>query len=203
MKMRITIRLFWIVMIFSACQMEQERLPILGEKLIEGTDTIFHTIPDFTFTNQEGQEVTPTTFENKIYVVDFFFVSCPTICPVVKAQMLRVLEAYKDEDRLVFLSHTIDPKRDNVDRLKKYADNLGVSIPKWHFVTGEKEKLHGIASSYFSIAYEDESAPGGFDHSGRLILIDQNKHIRSYCDGTDPESVNQFIKDIAILLEKG
>ncbi len=203
MKMRITVGLFWIVMIFSACQMEQERLPILGEKLIEGTDTIFHTIPDFTFTNQEGQEVTPATFENKIYVVDFFFVSCPTICPVVKAQMLRVLEAYKDEDRLVFLSHTIDPKRDTVERLKKYADNLGVGVPKWHFVTGEKERLHGIASSYFSIAYEDESAPGGFDHSGRLILIDQEKRIRSYCDGTDPESVNQFIKDIAILLEKG
>jgi len=183
--------------------MEQEQLPILGEKLIEGTDTLYHTIPEFSFINQEGQEVTLATFEDKIYVVDFFFVSCPTICPVVKAQMLRVLEAYQDEDRLVFLSHTIDPKRDTVERLKKYADNLGVGAPKWHFVTGDKEKLHGIASSYFSIAYEDATAPGGFDHSGRLILIDQNKRIRSYCDGTDPKSVDQFIKDIGILLEKG
>jgi protein SCO1/2 len=203
MKMRITIGIYLVGLLVSACQMEQERLPILGEKLIEGIDTTYHTIPDFKFTNQEEQEVTPATFEDKIYVVDFFFVSCPTICPVVKAQMLRVLDAYQDEERLVFLSHTIDPKRDTVERLKKYADNLGVGVPKWHFVTGEKEKLHGIASSYFSIAYEDESAPGGFDHSGRLILIDQNKHIRSYCDGTDPESVDQFIKDIAILLEKG
>ncbi len=201
--MRIHIGLFLISMVSFACQMEQEKLPILGEKLIEGTDTLFHTIPEFSFTNQEGQEVTLATFEDKIYVVDFFFVSCPTICPVVKAQMLRVLEAYQDEDRLVFLSHTIDPKRDTVERLKKYADNLGVGVPKWHFVTGDKDKLHGIASSYFSIAYEDSSAPGGFDHSGRLILIDQNKHIRSYCDGTDPESVDQFIKDIGILLEKG
>lgn len=201
--MRIFIGILIVGLIFSACQLEQEPLPILGEKLIEGTDTIYHTIPDFKFTNQEGQEVNLATFDNKIYVVDFFFISCPTICPVVKAQMLRVLEAYRDEDRLMFLSHTIDPKRDTVERLKKYADNLGVGVPKWHFVTGEKEKLHGIASSYFSIAYEDSSAPGGFDHSGRLILIDQNKHIRSYCDGTDPESVDQFIKDIAILLEKG
>lgn len=201
--MRISIGTLIVGLIFSACQLEQEPLPILGEKLIEGTDTIYHTIPDFKFTNQEGQEVNLATFDNKIYVVDFFFISCPTICPVVKAQMLRVLETYRDEDRLMFLSHTIDPKRDTVERLKKYADNLGVGVPKWHFVTGEKEKLHGIASSYFSIAYEDSSAPGGFDHSGRLILIDQNKHIRSYCDGTDPESVDQFIKDIAILLEKG
>jgi protein SCO1/2 len=201
--MRIFIGTLIVGFIFSACQLEQEPLPILGEKLIEGTDTIYHTIPDFKFTNQEGQEVNLATFDNKIYVVDFFFISCPTICPVVKAQMLRVLETYRDEDRLMFLSHTIDPKRDTVERLKKYADNLGVGVPKWHFVTGEKEKLHGIASSYFSIAYEDSSAPGGFDHSGRLILIDQNKHIRSYCDGTDPESVDQFIKDIAILLEKG
>lgn len=203
MKMRITIGIYLVGLLVSACQMEQERLPILGEKLIEGNDTTYHTIPDFKFTNQERQEVTQTTFDEKIYVVDFFFISCPTICPVVKAQMLRVLDAYQDEERLVFLSHTIDPKRDTVERLKKYADNLGVGLPKWHFVTGEKEQLHGIASSYFSIAYEDESAPGGFDHSGRLILIDQNKHIRSYCDGTDPESVDQFIKDIAILLEKG
>lgn len=203
MKMRITIGIYLVGLLVSACQMEQERLPILGEKLIEGNDTTYHTIPDFKFTNQERQEVTQTTFDEKIYVVDFFFISCPTICPVVKAQMLRVLDAFQDEERLVFLSHTIDPKRDTVERLKKYADNLGVGLPKWHFVTGEKEQLHGIASSYFSIAYEDESAPGGFDHSGRLILIDQNKHIRSYCDGTDPESVDQFIKDIAILLEKG
>lgn len=201
--MKTPLGIFLSVIMLSACQMEQEQLPILGEKLIEGADTIYHTIPDFRFTNQEGQEVTPATFEGKIYVVDFFFVSCPTICPVVKAQMLRVLDAYREEDRLVLLSHTIDPKRDTVERLKKYADNLGVGAPKWHFVTGDKDKLHGIASSYFSIAYEDASAPGGFDHSGRLILIDQNKRIRSYCDGTDPESVDQFIKDIAVLLEKG
>ncbi|MEY2949659.1 MAG: SCO family protein [Saprospiraceae bacterium] len=201
--MRTYIGLFLVSIFLYACQMEQEQLPILGEKLIEGTDTLYHTIPEFSFINQEGQEVTLATFEDKIYVVDFFFVSCPTICPVVKAQMLRVLEAYQDEDRLVFLSHTIDPKRDTVERLKKYADNLGVGAPKWHFVTGDKEKLHGIASSYFSIAYEDATAPGGFDHSGRLILIDQNKRIRSYCDGTDPKSVDQFIKDIGILLEKG
>jgi len=201
--MRTYIGLFLVSIFLFACQMEQEQLPILGEKLIEGTDTLYHTIPEFSFINQEGQEVTLATFEDKIYVVDFFFVSCPTICPVVKAQMLRVLEAYQDEDRLVFLSHTIDPKRDTVERLKKYADNLGVGAPKWHFVTGDKEKLHGIASSYFSIAYEDATAPGGFDHSGRLILIDQNKRIRSYCDGTDPKSVDQFIKDIGILLEKG
>ena len=89
------------------------------------------------------------------------------------------------------------------EKLLEYATNLGISAPKWHLVTGEKEKIYSIATSYFSVALEDESAPGGFDHSGRLILVDQNKRVRSFCDGTDAKSVDQFLIDIQTLLNKG
>lgn len=189
--------------LFSCISKSDQPLPILGEKIIEGKDTIYHTIPDFSFINQNGDTITPATFQYKIYIVDFFFTSCPTICPLVKAQMLRIYEKFENDDRVVLLSHSIDPKRDTPEKLNEYANNLGISAPKWHLVTGEKEKIYGIASAYFSIALEDESAPGGFDHSGRLILVDQNKRVRSFCDGTDAKSVDQFMKDIQNLLDKG
>ncbi|NRB64511.1 MAG: SCO family protein [Saprospiraceae bacterium] len=179
-----------------------EPLPILGERLIEGGDTIFHTIPDFSFINQDSQVVNNETFAGKLYVADFFFISCPTICPTVTKQMLRIHDHFQDEDRVLLLAHSIDPKRDTVGRLANYATNLGVNSQKWHFVTGEKDNIFEIADDYFSIAIESPDAPGGFDHSGRLILVDENRYVRSFCDGTDPESVGQFIKDIELLLQE-
>lgn len=179
-----------------------DKLPILGERIVENGDTTYHAIPDFSFVNQDSQLVTNQTFAGKIYVADFFFVSCPTICPVVTKQMLRVHDHFQDEDRLLLLAHSIDPKRDTVDRLANYARNLGVSSEKWHFVTGNKDDIYEIADDYFSIAIESPDAPGGFDHSGRLILVDQNRHVRSFCDGTDPQSVDQFIRDIDLLLNE-
>lgn len=190
-------------LLLSCTTKSDQPLPILGEKIIEGTDTLYHTIPDFSFINQNGDTITPATFQDKIYIVDFFFTACPTICPLVKAQMLRIYEKFQNEDRIILLSHTIDPKRDTPEKLLEYATNLGISAPKWHLVTGEKEKIYSIATSYFSVALEDESAPGGFDHSGRLILVDQNKRVRSFCDGTDAKSVDQFLIDIQTLLNKG
>jgi len=178
------------------------KLPILGEKKIENGDTILHSIPDFSFTNQNGETVTNATFEGQAYVTDFFFTSCPTICPKVKKQMLRIYDKHKSNPNLKLVSYTIDPKRDNVEHLGNYAKNLGVTTENWHFLTGDKWELHGIADDYFSIAMENEDAPGGFDHSGRLILIDKNRHIRSFCDGTDPKSVDGFLKDIDLLLKE-
>lgn len=185
-----------------ACEPEEKSLPIIGHKSIEGGDTMYHTIPDFSFVNQDSQRITPETFENKIYVVDFFFTSCPTICPVVKRQMMRVYERFEGQDDLLFLSHSVDGRRDSVPRLKVYADNLGVSSDRWHFVTGDIKEIYAIAEEYFSVAKEDPEAPGGFDHSGRLILVDQNKHVRSFCDGTDAEEVDRFMEDIEILLNE-
>ncbi|HMQ91131.1 MAG TPA: SCO family protein, partial [Flavilitoribacter sp.] len=101
------------------------------------------------------------------------------------------------------VSHTIDPKHDTVPRLKKYAEGLGVTAPKWDFVTGDKKAIYDIATDYMSIASEDPDAPGGFNHSGYLILVDKNRHIRSFCNGTQPEDVDRFMKDIDWLLAHG
>lgn len=188
--------------LLAGCQQPEFKLPYLGEIDIVDGDTIRHQIRDFQFVNQDSQLVTNATFENKVYVVDFFFISCPTICPKVSKQMLNIHDAFADDDRVLLLAHTVDPKRDTVDALKRYADNLGVNSGKWHFVTGPQDSIYSIADDYFSIAFESEDAPGGFDHSGRIILVDQNRHVRSFCDGTDPGSVERFIGDIRKLLEE-
>lgn len=185
----------------QSCQYAPEKLPILGEKDIVNGDTVYHTVPDFSFINQDSQVVTNATFAGQAYVVDFFFTSCPTICPKVKRQMLRLYERYREDDRLALLSHSIDVRRDTVGRLKTYAENMDIKSSKWHLVSGDKDAIYEIADDYFSVAVEDPTAPGGFDHSGRLILVDAKRRVRAFCDGTDPESVDQFMKDIDLLLK--
>ncbi len=194
------ISLITIAIALFACKQKPQPLPILGERDVVNGDTVYHTIPDFAFVDQDSNLVTNATFADKLYVVDFFFTSCPTICPKTAKQMLRLYERYENEDRVVLLAHTVDPVRDSVGTLKNYAQNLGVESYKWHFVTGEKDNIYEIADDYFSIAKEDPTAPGGFDHSGRFILVDKNRYVRSFCDGTDPQSVDQFMKDIDALL---
>jgi protein SCO1 len=181
-----------------------ERLPIIGERqgITSSGDTIYPTIPSFEFTNQNNRKVNNATFENKIYVVDFFFTHCPTICPKVTAQMLRVHDRFKDSSGVMLLSHTIDPKNDTIGRLKEYATKLGVDAPKWHFVTSEQDSIYAIADDYFSIAKVSPNSPGGFDHSGRLILVDKKRHVRAFCDGTDAKDVDRFMDDIVRLLKE-
>jgi len=177
-------------------------LPRLGLPQIINGDTIPHSIPDFTFMNQDSQWVSNETFSQAVYVADFFFTSCPTICPKLTRSMLRMHDHFEGREDVLFLSHTIDVRRDSIPRLKMYAENLGVSSDRWHFVTGDRDEIFDIAEDYMSIAIEDEDAPGGFDHSGWLILVDQNRHIRSYGDGTDDEAVDRLIKDMERLLRE-
>ncbi|MFT4834351.1 MAG: protein SCO1/2 [Marinoscillum sp.] len=180
-------------------------LPILGRsEIIEtetesGTtyDTVYHTITDFAFVDQDSNMVTNETFTNQVYVADFFFTSCPTICPVMKQQMLRVYEVYKDNPKVGILSHSIDPEYDTVALLHEFAARLGITSDKWHFVTGDKEDIYEIGEkSYMVVANEDESAPGGFIHSGAFLLVDQKRRIRGVYDGTVPEQVDILINDI-------
>ena len=188
---------------FLACNSPgREQLPILGNFEVTNGDTAYHRIPEFRFVDQDSQSITNESFADRIYVADFFFTSCPSICPKVKKQMLRMYDVYKDNPNIAFLSHSIDTKRDTVGRLKLYATNLGVPSSFWHFVTGNKDSIFSIADDYFVAALEDPSAPGGFDHSGRLILVDRQGHIRSFCNGTDPAEVDEFMKDIDILLDE-
>lgn len=211
--MKKSLMLVAIISLLMACQNPQKTakpLDILGhknivEKNINGkvvNDTIYHTIPDFNFTNQYGKAITPTTFNDKIYVSDFFFTSCPTICPTVKAQMHRIYQKYQDDTRLLMLSHTLDPKRDTVEKLHKYAQKLQIEGNKWHFVTGDKTELYDMAMKYFIAADEDAEAPGGITHSGKIVLIDRQKRIRSFADGTEAKQVTQLLKDIDTLLDE-
>jgi protein SCO1 len=164
-------------------------------------DTVYHRIGDFRFVDQEGDTVTQDTFRDKIYVADFFFTSCPTICPIMKTQMLRVYEAFAGEDNVRFLSHTIDPEHDSVAVLKAFADRLEVRAGKWHFVTGPKEDIYQIGQSdYMVTALDDPDEPGGYLHSGAFLLIDKNRHIRGVYDGTKKEEVDRLIADIPRLL---
>lgn len=197
--------LFLLVLLFHiSCNMEtqEDKLPILGNKEFVNGDTIYHTIPDFSFIDQDSQVITNETFKGQAYVVDFFFISCPSICPKTTKQMLRIHDRFKNTEGISLIAHSIDPKRDTVAALKKYAHNLDVSSKKWHFLTGDKDELLDIADDYFNSAFEDADAPGGFDHSGRFILVDKNRHIRSFCDGTDPGDVDRFMEDIQKLLDE-
>ncbi len=185
-----------------ACQHTQQPLPYIGEHdYNEATgDTIYHSIRDFAFVDQDSQLVTNETFANKVYLADFFFTSCPTICPLVSKQMLRIYEKYANDDRVMLLSYTVDPKRDTVGRLKKYADGLGVTDDRWRFVTGDKAEIFDITYDYISTALDQPDVPGGIDHSGYILLVDPDRHLRSYANGTNPEQVDRLLVDIDRLL---
>ena len=169
--------------------------------MVDGVE-VPHTISDFEFMDQDSNIINNATFNDKIYVVDFFFTHCPTICPKVKQQMLRIYEKYENDDRVVLLSHTIDTPRDTVPRLKVYANRLEVKTDKWHFVTGDKDKIYEMAKEYFITAREDEDAPGGYDHSGSLIVVDKNRHVRTFCNGLNEEEVSRMMNDMDKLLDE-
>lgn len=191
-----------------ACESEQAELPILGKHEYETvevngeekTDTIFYRIPEFDLLDQDSNLISRTSTSGKVYVADFFFTSCPTICPKMKRNMFDLYQGLEGEDNVIFLSHSIDPKRDSVPKLKKYAESLGVSSDRWHFMTGEKDELYDLAKAYMVSAAEDPKAPGGYIHSGAFILIDQEGRIRGYYDGTLPEDTELLKNDIKKLL---
>lgn len=194
----------FIAVATASCSIEEPELPYLGPPVIsESGDTTYHSIPDFAFVNQYGDTVTQANFEGKIYVSDFFFTSCPTICPVMKSQMLRVYEHFKEDNRVGILSHSIDPRHDSVAVLAEYSANLGVTDDKWNFVTGDQDTIYEIAQkSYMTTALEDSTAieEGGFVHSGAFLLIDTNRNVRGHYDGTIEEDVSQLIRDMELLL---
>lgn len=189
---------------------QEHKLPILGEReVVERevngqtvADTLYPQIPDFAFVDQDSQRVTNETFAGKVYITDFFFTSCPTICPKMKSQMLRVYDQYKDTPQVMLLSHTIDPQHDSVAVLNEYAAQLGVNSDKWRFVTGEKDSIYSVAQKYLVSAMEDENEAGGFIHSGAFVLVDENRHIRGIYDGTDAAQVDRLINDIPVLLQE-
>lgn len=183
-------------------------LPILGERVVERDpagkplDTIYHTIPSFEFIDQDSQKITAATVDGKVYIVDFFFTSCPTICPIMKKNMMAFYEAFKDDDRVLMLSHSIDTRYDTPEVLHRYAKNIAVNTKRWKFITGERDHIYEMATQYLVAATEDTKAPGGYTHSGNIMLIDTRRHIRGYYDGTKSEHVTWLIADTRRLLNQ-
>jgi protein SCO1/2 len=197
--------LFSMLMVACGGGKREKTLPILGHKDIDDNgDTIYQTIPEFSFYNQDSAIIDKGTVSGRVYVADFFFTSCPTICPKMKKNMLKVYETYKDDDSLLLLSHTIDYRHDSVPVLKEYSSKLGVSSEKgWHFLYGVRDNVYSSAKSYMVSAAEDERAPGGYAHSGAFVLIDQKGRIRGYYDGTLQEDTDELIRDISLLIKNG
>lgn len=200
-----------IVAAWAGCKSKSEPkqpLPIFGSrqaitKTINGktvTDTVFQTIAKFKFVNQYGDSVSNKSLDGNIYVADFFFTTCPSICPVMHRNMLKVYDAFNSVGDFKILSHSIDPKHDSVPVLKKYADKLGVKGNTWWFLQGNKEDTYTLAEkSYLVTVRRDSTVAGGYIHAGYFVLIDKQKRIRGVYDGTDPAQVDKMIEDIKTL----
>lgn len=196
-------------LLISSCN--EDKLPVYGiktpsTKQVDGksiTDSIDYVIPTFNLIDQDAKPVSSATVKGKIHVADFFFTSCPSICPPMKKQMLRIYDKYQNNDDVVLLSYSIDPKRDSVQKLHSYAQKLGIAnTSKWHFLTGDKDSIYSLANGYLVSAAEDPDAPGGHIHDGNFILIDRRSRIRGYYDGTSAESVEKLLNDMDILLKE-
>ena len=198
--------IFWgmvLTSIFvSACQTQPKRLPILGQKKIVNGDTVFHQIPDFRFVNQDSLPVTEEWVEGKVYVTDFFFTSCPTICPKMSQQMLRIQERFRENQEVLLLSHSVDPSYDTPEVLSAYAQKLDIDTEKWQLLTGNWKDVYGIADEYLVSVAKDSTVPGGYIHGGHFILLDEQRRIRGYYDGTQEKQVDRLMNDLDILLQE-
>ncbi|MEO9258612.1 MAG: SCO family protein [Crocinitomicaceae bacterium] len=164
-----------------------------------------HTVADFKFIDQFGDSITQEVTKGKVYVVDYFFTTCGSICPIMSNQMTRVQKEFLKEPNFVILSHTVWPEDDTVEQLANYGKKYGAVKDKWYFLTGDKEQLYGQArKSYFLLKPAEAGNVGDgnsdFIHTNNFVLIDQHKRIRGYYDGTNTEEVNHLIKDIHTLL---
>lgn len=164
----------------------------------------FHKIPPFKLINQLGDTISEKTFEEKVYVADFFFTTCPGICPMMTSNMSMIQEAFKDDTRVLLLSHSVTPEFDSVDVLKAYAKEREVVDNKWHLVTGERKEIYNLGrKSYFVEENLGENPiESDFLHTENFVLIDQNRHIRGIYNGLRKNDINQLIEDINKLIQK-
>lgn len=202
---------FILTILLFSCESEKKEqksesklvLPVFGEKKHAGpenTDTIYHTIGDFKLVNQNKDTITQKVIENKIYVADFFFATCQSICPQMSNELIRVQDAFKTDNDFLILSHSVNPAHDTSEVLLAYAGKYQAIKNKWHFLTGNKKTIYDLARySYLVNALEDDGSPEGFLHSELFLLVDKQKRIRGMYDGTDSIAVNKLIADIKLL----
>jgi len=210
-------KIFWIVLfvlsaiiisIIYSILKPNRVLPIYEPNMVntELVDTTvqyirkYHKIADFNLINQNGKEITQKDYENKIYVADFFFTTCQTICPLMTDHMKEIQDRLKNEKDVLLLSHSVTPQIDNVDRLKAYALQKGVDDTKWNLVTGDKKQIYDLArKSYLAAKSDGDGGPYDMVHTENFVLVDTKKRIRGFYDGTKPEDIDQLIEDIALL----
>lgn len=173
--------------------------PELVDKSLQKKDK-FHTVSDFSLINQNGDVITQEDYKDKIYVTDFFFTSCQTICPIMTDNMAKIQEEFIDNDDIMFLSLSVTPEIDGVSALKHYAKQKGVIDAKWNVTTGNKKHIYELArKSYFAVVEQGDGGLQDFIHTPSFILIDKDKQIRGIYDGTSEDEIKRIIEDIHIL----
>ena len=196
-----------ILMFYNVLKPE-EKLPIyqpnmVSFQLVDSTVQHvkrFHKIKDFSLVNQNGEKVTNENYRDKIYIADFFFTTCQGICPIMKENMIILQDEYKDDNQVYLLSHTVTPEIDTKEVLKKYSLEKGVIDSKWNLVTGDKKQIYNLARKSYLVA-EDIEKSELFEmiHTENFVLVDPERRIRGFYDGTDQESMNALIYDIKVL----
>lgn len=160
----------------------------------------YHKIADFSLINQNGKTVTQNDYKNKIYVADFFFTTCQTICPIMTNHMVEIQKEILNTDDVMLLSHSVTPEIDTVEQLKRYAIKKGVNDKKWNLVTGDKKEIYQLArKSYLAVKDDGDGGPFDMVHTENFMLIDKKRQIRGFYDGTDPTDINRLLEDISIL----
>lgn len=184
--------------------------PLMGTVALpdgrEVTDTVYNHIPPFKLIDQNGKTVDQSIVKNKIYVADFFFTRCGTICPRIASQLTRVQDIFRNNPSIVFLSHTVDPEHDRPAQLKAYADKYEAIPGKWYFLTGNKADIYDLAMHGYYLPTVDAGVKGGkpdetFIHSEKLVLVDREGIVRGFYDGTDKKDVDRLILEIRVLLD--
>lgn len=197
-----------IYLLLSTGKHNFTKLPYYGPKeaVLNETgkyDTTYHKIPYFEFINQDGNTVSSNDLLGNIYVADFFFVTCPTICPKMTTNMAYIQKKFGEKKDLKFISITVNPEHDDIDVLKEYAQKVHADTKSWSFLTGNKDKIYDIAfNGFFVSTMRDSIAPGGFLHSQMLILVDRKGHVRGYFDGTVYSEMKKDLTDAIDILYK-
>lgn len=195
------------ITLFYTILKPRETLPIyqpaeVNEKLVD-TSIIhvskYHKISDFKLINQNGEEITQEFYKNKIYVADFFFTTCQDICPIMTKNMYRLQEELKEDNDILFLSHTVIPEIDTVQQLKKYAVDNKIDESKWNLVTGDKKQIYELARKSYLAVEDAEFGEYDMIHTENFMLIDKKRQIRGFYDGTNDLEIDRLISDIEIL----
>ncbi len=160
----------------------------------------YHRIANFKLVNQNGDTITQDTYKGKIYVADFFFTTCTSICPIMTDHMVKIQKKIMDDPQVMLLSHTVIPATDTVAQLKRYAIKKGVNDSKWNLVTGDKKQIYDLArKSYLATKTKGDGGPYDMIHTENFVLVDKEKRIRGFYDGTDPKAIDKLMNDIKIL----